>query len=94
MLLICLADMPYGYYILVRFVAMFSFLLFALKENKKVNSQTTMLLFALLAVLFQPIFKIPLGRTIWNIVDVLVAIFLLINVLRDYRKSDKNIKTL
>jgi uncharacterized membrane protein YccC len=86
--------MPYGYYTLVRLIAMFSFILFALNENKKVNSQTTMLVFVFLAVLFQPIFKIPLGRTIWNIVDVLVAVFLLINVLRDYRKSDKNIKTL
>lgn len=93
MLLICLADMPYGYYMLVRFVAMLSFLLFALNENKKDNSQS-FLVFVVLAFLFQPIFKIPLGRTIWNIVDVVVSIFLLLNVLRDYRKSDKKIKTL
>lgn len=94
MLLICIADMPYGYYTLVRFVAMSLFIFFALNENKKVNSQTTMFVYVFLAVLFQPIFKIPLGRTIWNIVDVLVAIFFLINVLRDHRNSDKNIKTL
>ena len=29
-----------------------------------------------LALLFQPFFKLALGRTIWNIVDVMVAIFL------------------
>jgi len=30
-----------------------------------------------LALLFQPFFKISLGRTLWNIVDVIVGIGLL-----------------
>ena len=35
-------------------------------------------MFAALALLFQPFFKVALGRVVWNIVDVIVAIGLLI----------------
>ena len=67
--------MPYGYYQLVRFIALvgFSVLAYQYREN-----QILMIIFISLALLFQPFFKISLGRTLWNIVDVLVAIFLLI----------------
>lgn len=30
-----------------------------------------------LALLFQPILKIPFGREVWNLIDVVVTIFLL-----------------
>jgi hypothetical protein len=33
--------------------------------------------FVILALLFQPFFKIALGRTLWNIVDVIVGIGLI-----------------
>ena len=36
-----------------------------------------MVVFIVLAVLFQPFAKIALGRLVWNIVDVAVAIYLL-----------------
>ena len=34
--------------------------------------------FASLALLFQPLVKIALGRTMWNIVDVIVAVLLVV----------------
>ena len=34
--------------------------------------------FGALALLFQPFVKIALGRTMWNIVDVVVAIMLIV----------------
>ena len=34
--------------------------------------------FASLALLFQPFIKVALGRTIWNVVDVIVAILLML----------------
>ena len=76
MLLLCLADMPYGYFQLVRFVAMASFAYFSysfFKAEKKGLGIT----FAALAILFQPFFKIALGRVMWNVVDVVVAIGLI-----------------
>lgn len=76
MLLICLLDMPYGYYQLVRFVAMIVFSISAFVFGSKQN-RTLMITMGILALLFQPLFPIALGRMIWNIVDVIVAIFLI-----------------
>lgn len=75
-LLTCLFDMPYGYYQLVRFVAMVVFGINACNYGVKENS-SLMIMMGALALLFQPLFPITLGRTIWNIIDVVVAIFLL-----------------
>lgn len=77
MLLICLAPMPYGYYQIVRFVAMtgFTFLAYCHFKSDEGGLSYT---FAILALLFQPFFKIALGRNIQNVVDVLVATGLII----------------
>ena len=77
LLLLCLASMPYGYYQLVRFVAMVVFGVMAYKyyeEKKNVLAIT----FGALALLFQPFVKVALGRTMWNVVDVAVAIGLIV----------------
>lgn len=77
LLVICLFDMPYGYYNLVRFASMVVFAILAysyFKEDKSALGVT----FAALALLFQPFFKIVLGKPLWNIVDVAVALLLMI----------------
>lgn len=76
-LLFCLAPMPYGYYTLVRFVSMIVFAVMAYQywDNKQSSLAVT---FGALALLFQPFVKIALGRTVWNTVDVIVAIFLIV----------------
>ena len=76
-LLLCLAPMPYGYYMLVRFLAMIGFSMIAYRYyyEKKINIAWT---FVALAMLFQPFAKIALGRLIWNIVDVVVGIGLIV----------------
>lgn len=91
MLLICLFDMPYGYYQLLRFVAMVVFGVSTFAYVYKQNSKL-MIVMGALALLFQPLFPIALGRTMWNIVDVVVAIFLLYlwynEVLNSNKESD------
>ncbi|HLG35689.1 MAG TPA: DUF6804 family protein [Bacteroidia bacterium] len=77
LLFLCLLKMPYGYYQLVRFISMTLFVIFAYEYRKNIP---LMIVFISLAVLFQPIFKIHLGREIWNIVDVIVGILLLLLV--------------
>lgn len=79
LLLLCLLDMPYGYYQLVRFVAMIGFVYLAYDANEKHN-KNEVFIFIALTILFQPLIKIALGRTIWNIIDVIVGIGLLISV--------------
>ena len=86
MLLLCLAPLPYGYYMLVRWAAMVVFAVTAFNyysENKKELAVT----FGALALLFQPFIKIALGRTIWNIVDVAVAILLLLLIFTKNKKE-------
>ena len=76
-LLLCLAPMPYGYYQLVRFVSMVAFAVMAYQfYNEKREGWA--ICFGALALLFQPFVKIALGRAMWNIVDVAVAILLIV----------------
>jgi hypothetical protein len=74
-LLVCLIDMPYGFYILVRFAAMCAFVICAYGEYTNGYPKYA-IVFVVLALLFQPFFKIALGRVLWNIVDVVVVVFL------------------
>lgn len=77
---LCLLEMPYGFYNLVRFAALFGFAILAYQANQQ-SKQTEMIVYIGLALLFQPFFKIVLGRQLWNIVDVVVGIVLLISIL-------------
>lgn len=77
LLLVCLAPMPYGYYQLVRFIAMVSFAYLAY-DYYKLNKVGVSYAFVALALLFQPFLKVALGRLVWNIVDVIVATFLIL----------------
>ena len=78
LLFICLTDMPYGYFQFVRFAALIVFGILAFEASGKGN-QNKLLLYGALALLFQPLFKISLGREIWNIIDVIVGVGLLIS---------------
>lgn len=88
LLFLCLLDMPYGYYQFVRFLAMAGFGVLAYQANEE-GRNTGAIIFAALALLFQPFFKIALGRDLWNIVDVIVGIGLIITLLMD-SKEDSN----
>lgn len=75
LLLVCLAKMPYGYYELVRIIAIvgFSVLAYLVYLQKR---YTEMVIYIGLVLLFQPFVKIALGRELWNFVDVIVAVWL------------------
>jgi hypothetical protein len=77
LLLICLTDMPYGYFQLVRFLSLIGFSILAFDAHQK-ERQTEVIIYICLAILFQPLLKISLGRTLWNIIDIIVAVGLLI----------------
>ncbi len=76
LLLLCLAKMPYGFYQIVRFLAFAGFAYSAYFQYKA-KSTDRMILFIVLALLFQPFLPLSLGRIIWNIVDVIVAGYLI-----------------
>jgi hypothetical protein len=74
--ILCLLEMPYGFYQFVRFSAMVGFIYLAFLSSSREN-QMAVFLYIGLAILFQPFFKIALGRTVWNFIDVIIAIGLL-----------------
>ena len=81
---ICLLDMPYGFYQLVRFAAMIGFALLAYKTNE-INSKTEAVIYVCLAILFQPIVKFSFGRELWNVIDCIVGIGLLLSFIKRKR---------
>jgi hypothetical protein len=83
---LCLVDMPYGFYQFVRFAALIGFAILAYQVNQK-GRQTEMIIYCGLALLFQPFFKISIGRQMWNIVDLVVGIGLLISIFMKPKKS-------
>jgi hypothetical protein len=82
MLFICLLDMPYGYYQFVRVAATLVFVLFAI-QSYNLKSNAMILIYVILAILFQPFEKIALGREVWNVLDVIVGVGLLLSVGQD-----------
>ena len=69
-LLICLMPMPYGYYILIRYISAIAFGVMA--YDYYYQKQKKMYVITLsLALLFQPLIKLPLGRDIWNLISIL-----------------------
>ena len=79
LLLVCLLDMPYGYYQFVRFIGMIGFGLLAFENYQK--NQTWFIIWISSALLINPFFKIALGRDIWNIVDMIWAVLLVVSII-------------
>ena len=86
MLLLCLAPMPYGYFMLVRFVMMVACGWMAYQYYQRQKTEAAWV-FGIIAMLFQPMYKIALGRTVWNIVDVIVALFFLVLFVFEWRRE-------
>ena len=85
LLLLCLVKMPYGYYNIIRLIAMtvFVYMAYVYTEKKKLGLMVT---FGALVLLFQPFVKIAIGRTMWNLVDVAVAILLITLTILDFKR--------
>jgi hypothetical protein len=71
LLLLALAPMPYGFYTLLRHIAA------AAVMTSQRRQQSLPWLFGFLALLFNPIVKIPLSREVWTVVDFGSAVLLL-----------------
>jgi len=86
LLFLCLLNMPYGYYQFVRFIAMIGFGILAYTANEQ-NQKAEMVIHGSLALLFQPFFKIALGREIWSILDLIVAMGLIGSLILNRTKN-------
>lgn len=87
-LILCLFPWPYGYYVLVRFFAFVVFGCWAYRFYERRQGVLAVTAGAL-ALLFQPFFKVVLGREVWHVVDVAVAIALVVLLIREKSRTDK-----
>ncbi len=85
LMLACLLDMPYGFFMIVRFATMAGMAFLAYDAYQSENIPLV-IAFVSVGLLFQPFAKVPLGRELWNIVDVIVALALIVSV---FYKNDK-----
>jgi hypothetical protein len=76
--------MPYGYYQLVRYLGMIAFIWLAYLDNKRIN-KNLFYFWCSSAILINPLFKIALGRTVWNVVDIIWTIVLMWTLFDEYR---------
>lgn len=86
--LLCLFKWPYGVYMLARVLLSIGFAYLAYKANEE-KKETTTIIFMGLVILFQPIFKIALGRGVWNILDIIIAVGLLYSIFKPARNNTK-----
>lgn len=86
-LLLCLTDMPYWYFQLVRIFGTigFAYLAYVDYQNKV---KYTPYVFGVAAILLNPIAKVSFGREMWNVIDVILAVILIVSIL--FRKKSKH----
>lgn len=73
---VALLDLPYGYYELLRTVGMVLFIIYGIEDYKRKDKYWAYFWFGS-ALLINPIFKIVLGRVLWNVIDVIWGVILI-----------------
>jgi len=78
---------PYGYYVLLRWVVALSaiFLVWIAYNLKKTF---WFFLMGIVAILFNPIIPIHLGKETWVIIDLIVAVFFLVSIFKIKLRTD------
>jgi hypothetical protein len=83
---IALLKLPYGYYILLRWVVCGVGLLCAY-ISYEIEKNTWVVLFGIIALLFNPIIPIHLNKEIWSIINVAVVLVIFISFFVINKKS-------
>ncbi|PKP61687.1 hypothetical protein CVT91_02310 [Candidatus Atribacteria bacterium HGW-Atribacteria-1] len=69
-----IAEWPYGYYILLRWITCITSILVAFQAFEK-NIDWAKVVFIVIAILFNPLAPIYLSRSTWIPIDIITAIF-------------------
>lgn len=78
-LVLCLLDMPYWYYQIVRIFGTIGFAYLAYIDYK-IKIKFTPQIFIVAAILLNPIIKISFDRDAWQVVDIILAVLLIISI--------------
>lgn len=89
MLLVAIADLPYGYYTLLRWLVTAGaiFLVWTAYKSKRTF---WLFLMGIVAILFNPIAPIYLDKETWVMIDFIVAIIFLISIFKIKLNERKN----
>ena len=74
MLFGAIAEWPYGYYTILRWITCITSILVALQAFEK-NINWAKVVFIVIAILFNPLASIYLSRNTWIPIDIITAIF-------------------
>lgn len=86
-LALCLFDMPYWYFQLLRILGTIGFVYLAYTDYKDKIKYTPQV-FLTCAILLNPIIKISFDRNAWQVVDIILATLLCLSIL-----FEKKLKT-
>ncbi|MHB8853604.1 MAG: DUF6804 family protein [Ignavibacteriaceae bacterium] len=89
--LLCLLRMPFSYYQLIRLLGLVGFIYFAYLDNKG-KIKLTPLIFIVAAIIINPIIKIPFGRSVWQIIDIIFSVILLLSIFLEKILSEKTVE--
>lgn len=81
---------PYGFFTLLRLVV-FGTTVYLSWLAYKSKRQSWIWIFGFIALVFNPLIPLHLGRDLWIVIDLLVAVFLIISIFA-FKLSNKNIK--
>ena len=73
MLLIAILPLPYGYYILLRWIVSISAIFSAWVANE-LGKKSWLFLMTIIALLFNPVAPVHLNKGTWTVIDLIVAI--------------------
>jgi len=82
---------PYGYYNLLRLIVCGTGIFLAVISYQQKNTKWTWTM-GTIAFVFNPIFPIHLGKEIWVVIDIIVAIIIFISLFAIKVNSEGNIK--
>lgn len=82
-LLVCLLNMPYLYYQILRWVVVFGCYWLASDYLRKPNFIGWLFVF-LLMLLFNPILPVTFEKLVWNCIDITVAVIMLSGAVKSY----------
>jgi len=78
LLVLAIPDLPYGYYRFLRWVICAGSIYHAYLSYET-EKKFWIILYAIIAILFNPIIPIYLDKNIWVVIDMIVAILILIS---------------
>lgn len=87
LLLISFSNVSFGYYQIMKYVLMSTFIWLIISETDSIKKGWKFL-FLVLAVLFNPFFELKIGKELWKVVDVFTIIILFINIIETLKANN------